>query len=330
MFFLRKISAKIFASVTYGVLVTTGWKRKTVEANLKHVTQGTLGGEGAGQELKTAGLNPRRLYRQMLKNLTCHVGELLFCFDIYKNLPEDCESYPFSAGGEIFELAEGAGAVIEKMRKGGIFLTAHYGNYEASGAWLCALGVPLKASFIPLKPGWLNQMVYEKIRCVKGRPYSISAKTPREFLNLLDGKTPPTPYENSRSGLRKPAPDKLHGDRQLFCLLADQDCRIGSALDGTFLGQPAKINPLPDFLLGHRPKTPVFFCWIEETRDRLSGKLHRTLHAKEAATYQPDTDRGSIVDEAYRNWLEERIHENPALWYGWTHRRFRSKNPEIY
>lgn len=297
-----------------------------MEANLRHVSRGSQ------DELRTksgktfANLEPRQLYKQMLRNLTRHVGEMLFCFDTYKNLPEDCAAYPCKRDGEIFELAEGAATVIEKMRKGGIFLTAHYGNYEASGAWLCALGVPLKASFIPLKPAWLNRIVFEKIRCVHGRPYSIDAKTPREFLNLLDGKAPEQSRKKDGSGLRETCEKK----RELFCLLADQDSRIGSALDGNFLGQPAKINPLPDFLLKHRPETPVFFCWIEERRDNSQRTCRKILHAVEAATHQPETACGAIVDGAYHSWLESRIKENPALWYGWTHRRFRSINPEIY
>lgn len=318
---LGQFSARIFAGIAYAVLATTGWKKKTVEANLRHVSQGTWGRE-----------EPRELYKKMLKNLTRHVGELLFCFDTYKKLPENCEAYPCKRDGWNFEIAEGAAPVIEKMRRGGIFLTAHYGNYEASGAWLCALGVPLKASFIPLKPEWLNRYVYENVRCVRGRPYSINAKTPREFLNLLDGKPEKSrgtcPKENSKSNLQKPASDEPRGNRQLFCLLADQDSRIGSALDGTFLGRPAKINPLPDFLLKHRPDTPVFFCWIDERGNR------KILHAVEANFNKLDSrlreNDNSIVDGAYRKWLEERIRENPALWYGWTHRRFRSKNPEIY
>ena len=304
MSYFKKISASLFASVAYAILVTTGWKRKTVEANLNHVAQGSW-----NQEEKWTDHN--HLYRKLLNNLTQHVGELLFCFDIYKNLPDDHKEYPYRIGNCNFELGAGTGEIIERMRKGGIFLTAHYGNYEASGAWLCALGVPLKASFIPLKPAWLNKFVYEKIRCVRGRPYSINARTPREFLEQLDGR----------------AAD-CHGQKQLFCLLADQDSRIPSAQDGTFLGQPAKINPLPDFLLKHRPDTPVFFCWIEEQGNR------RILHAVEANFNKLDfrlhENNNSIVDRAYRSWLEERIRENPSLWYGWTHRRFRSKNPEIY
>jgi len=283
-------------------LVLSGWKKQTVKANLNHVSQGTWSRES------------RSLYKKTLKNLSHHVGELLFCLDSYKNLSENISDYPCKKNGTTFRLSQGSAPVIEKMRNGGIFLTAHYGNYEASGAWLCALGVPLKASFIPLKPEWLNRLIYNKVRCVRGRPYSINAKTPREFLDQLDGKA-----------------HDCHGQKQLFCLLADQDSRIPSALDGTFLGQPVKNNPLPDFLLKHRPKTPVYFCWIEEVLDGACPQ--KILHAVEVEKLDSslrENDIHSIVDGAYRCWLEERIMENPALWYGWTHRRFRSKNPEIY
>ena len=365
MFALSQFSARIFAGAAYAILAATGWKKRTVEANLKYVqdvmlTKVSISSQSRGQGqlmLKQAQHDPqqnRNLYKRMLKNLTRHVGELLLCFDTYKRLPKNCSAYPCKVGGVSFELAEGAATVVEKMRGGGIFLTAHYGNYEASGAWLCALGVPLKASFIPLKPAWLNRYIYEKVRCVRGRPYSIDAKTPREFLNLLDGKVPDqSPKKDGLKTSREPGGMKPQESRprkrELFCLLADQDSRISSALDGTFLGRPAKINPLPDFLLKHRPDTPVFFCWIEEVADQARSVSKKILHAVEAETFQPkhiissaDADlrqhnhhhpenvRGSIVDGAYRSWLEERIRENPALWYGWTHRRFRSKNPEIY
>lgn len=303
MYTLRKFSASIFAGAAYALLYATGWKRKTVEANLRHVLKAAENDNSFGKFCNES-TKFQKLYREMLWNLTHHVGELLFSFDNYKNLPRDVAAYPYKANDCYYELAEGSAAVIEKMRHGGIFLTAHYGNYEASGAWLCALGVPLKASFIPLKPQCLNRFIYENVRCVKGRPYSIDARTPREFLRILD------------SG-------------ELFCLLADQDSRINSAIEGTFLRRPVSLNPIPDFLLNHRQNTPVFFCWIEETAKKSDTKINKCqprkiLHAEEARI-----SCGSIND-AYRTWLESRIKENPALWYGWTHKRFKSKNPEIY
>ena len=225
--------------------------------------------------------------------MTRHVSDILFEFNLFKKLPNDFSNYPFKQKGITYKLANGSEPVLNKMREGGIFLTAHYGNYEAIGPWLCRLGIPLKASYIPLKPAALNRIVENRIRSVDKVNYSVNAKSPREFLRLLD-------------------------EKKLFCLLMDQDSRIESAVTSTFLGKQVHVNPLPDFLLRHRPGTPVFICWLEETASE------KILHATEI------TPTGNSVNEAFNHWLENRIAEKPALWYGWTHRRFYSCNPEIY
>ena len=288
MIFFGKILAAVFACGAYVVLRLTGWKHKTVLANAKHVASPVN-------------------YDELLLNLTRHAGELLFCFGTFKKLPRDFAAYPCCVDGWTFDIAEDSAPVLEKMRKGGIFLTAHYGNYEAMGPWLCRLGIPLVASYIPVKPKWLNNILERKIRSVDGRSYSVDARTPRDFIRILN-------------------------DGNLFCLLSDQDSRISSAPSGTLLGQPVNVNPLPDFLLKHRPQTPVFICWMEERgaspkcaspKDASSKKV-RVLHAIEVGGAQ------SKVVEKFNKWLEERICENPNLWYSFTHRRFYSQSPEIY
>lgn len=293
MIFARKISASIFAHAAYGLLCFCCWKRKTVFANLQHVG---VAAENARE----------KLYRELLRNLTRHVGELLFCFKTFKKLPADFGAYPCRIDGWNFDLAPGAAETLEKMRHGGIFLTAHYGNYEAMGPWLCRLGIPLVASYIPVKPAWLNRILEGRIRAVGGRSYSVNANTPREFLRLLD-------------------------DGKLFCLLADQDSRIASAQDGLFMGRPVRNNPLPDFLLKHRPNLPVFICWIEECGGRaVCGRAStRVLHAEEIPMQFATAGSASVMAE-FNAWLQFRIAENPALWYGFAHRRFYSVNAEIY
>ena len=288
MFFLGKIAAAFFAWSAYVVLRLAGWKRKTVLANAKHVAMPVD-------------------YNVLLKNLTRHASELLFCFGTFKKLPHDFTAYPCRVDGWDFALDEAAIPVLEKMRSGGIFLTAHYGNYEAMGPWLCRLGIPLVASYIPVKPKWLNNILERKIRAVDGRSYSVDARTPRDFIRILN-------------------------EGNLFCLLSDQDSRIPSALLGTLLGQPVNMNPLPDFLLKHRPQTPVFICWMEErgaspkdeSLEHSSSKKVRVLHAVKVGGVQ------SKVNDQFNKWLEERIRENPNLWYSFTHRRFYSQSPEIY
>ena len=279
----RAACAFVFEKAAFALLYTTRWKRKVVLAN-RALTQGE------------SNVESERFYRQMLKNLTRHAADIIFLFRDYKKLPQDTAEYPFREiyGGVTYALAEGSAPVLQKMRQGGIFLTAHYGNYEAIGPWLCRLGIPLKASYIPLKPAWLNRLVENRMRAVDGKSYAVNAKTPREFLRLLD-------------------------ERQLFCLLSDQDSRIPSAGKGTFLGKAVHVNPLPDFLHRHRPDAPLYICWMEEQPGR------KLLHAEEIPV-APDAK----VMDTFNRWLEKRIAENPALWYGWTHRRFYSCKPEIY
>ncbi len=261
----------------------SGWKYDVVQSNLNFVHS-----------------NPSKIiynkeYKQIILNLTHHVGDILFDFSSFKKLPHDFGSYPFKQNGITYKLSSNSEFVLNKMRAGGIFLTAHYGNYEAIGPWLCRLGIPLKASYIPLKPAWLNRIVENRIRSVDKRNYSVNARNPREFLRLLD-------------------------EKNLFCLLMDQDSRIESAVEATFLGKKVHINPLPDFLLKHRPGTPVFICWLDEPK---SGN-ERILHAIEV------TPINNSINDVFNRWLENRIAEEPTLWYGWTHRRFYSCDPQIY
>lgn len=274
----ENLTALLFEKVLSFMLFNAGWKKNTIKANLDYVHVDGI-------------TNKKKIYRQIIKNLTHHVSEIIFRFGSFKKLPNKISDYPFQEGNTFYKVAPGSGAVLEKMRKGGIFLTAHYGNYEAMGPWLCRLGIPLKASYIPLKPKWLNRIVEKKIRAVDGKTYSVHARTPREFLQALKSQN-------------------------LFCLLMDQDSRIPSAADGNFLGKPVHVNPLPEFLLRHEPGTPVFICWIEE------DSHCKILHAEEICSKN--------VNDSFNQWLETRIHENPALWYGWTHRRFYSTAKDVY
>ena len=311
---LRSFMSKVFARTAGFVLCACGWKKGTVYANLRHV-DGAEPREGSPLRIS----QPGTFYRTLICNLTRHAGEILFRFGSFKKLPRELSAYPCRIDGWNFALAEGSAPVLEKMRAGGIFLTAHFGNYEAIGPWLCRLGIPLVASYIPLRPAWLNRILDKRIRAVDGRPYGVDARTPREFLRLLDSK-------------------------KLVCLLADQDSRIPSALEGEFMHRPVRNNPLPDFLLRHCPETPVFICWLEDARGQFKtsgacgqfktssscGQFKtsgaRVLHAIEL----PRVSSTGGIMPAFNAWLESRIKENPALWYGWTHRRFYSNNPEIY
>ena len=299
----RYALARIFSVFLFVVLSISGWKRSTVYANYRlakgwnsSLNSPASGGKFTGRFW--------RFYYKLLWNLCRHGGELLFCFPLFKELPRELEAYPCRRGGLKFEIDESSVAVVDEMRKGGIFLTAHYGNYEAMGPWFCCLGIPLAASYIPVKPMWLNRILENRIRAVGGKTYSVNAPSPREFLRLL-------------------------ADGRLFCLLSDQDSRIQSAEAGEFMGHGVHNNPVPGFLLKHRPETPVYICWIEEGDSRTKRLFARRLPTSATSPADP-TPAAPGVMQHYNTWLESRIAEEPALWYGFAHRRFYSISPEIY
>lgn len=277
--------AAIFSRVLCCILGTVKWKRSTIFANLRHV------------DYPVDIVDKQTFYNKILQNISRHASEIIFFLDSFKKLPRDFSCYPVEQLRERFRIDERSVAVIEEMRQGGLYLNAHLGDYEACAAWLCKLGVPLKGSYVTQKPRWFDNFLRYKVRSVNGKSYAVKADTPRDYLRLIE-------------------------QGELFCLVADQDCRTNSAVDCTFLGRKVKFNALPSFLLQHCPGIPVFSAWIEDAV--IGGMVVRTLHAQRLFCNSENIGR------VYSDWLESRIKANPAVWYGWTHRRFYSVNPEIY
>lgn len=233
------------------------------------------------------------VYNNLIRNVSRHATGFLSGLRSFQNLPQTFEEYPY----QNFSIAPGSRAVLGKMREGGLLLAAHFGNYEALGPWLCNLGIPLQASFARLRPKFLNRILTERLRTAQGKSYSLFLEQPRKILSLLE-------------------------ERQLFCLVADQDYRKPNGIPGSFLGKPVLFNPLPGFILKHRPETPVFVTWIEEENS------NSILHAAELLTGEKKTPEN--LARAYHEWLENRIQTRPDFWYGFFHRRFYSTAPGIY
>lgn len=267
---LCNVFQAIFAKVLYGALLALRWKQNVVHSNFML----------ARPLLKAKNFDD--FYRALLRQLSKTAAEFLFGNRKYKT-------------GEI-AIDETSKTVVEKMRGGGIFLAAHYGNYEAIGVYLLRLGIPLKASYAKLKPSFLNGILENRLRAVNGKGYSAFISNPRELLKMLD------------SG-------------NLFCLVADQDFRNARAVKGKFLGHAVHCNPLPAFLLKHRAQTPVFICWITEAFGRCE------LHAKEITAECATPEN---LYRAYNEHLGELVQNASEFWFGFTHRRFRSTHPELY
>ena len=277
------IFQKFLAKILYFTLKMLSWKRKVVAANLKFVKPSLSQTEIS------------EFYTKLLRRLSQTASEFVLGNAIYRKLPPELKNYPCKRRGKEFRIDQDSVEVLQKMKLGGFFLTAHYGNYEAIGHWFCRLGLPVAASYAKIRPNFLNAALEKWLRSVNGTKYSVFIKSPRQILDLLD------------SG-------------RLFCLLADQDYRKNNAVPGDFLGKPVACNPIPAFILRHRPSTPVYLCFLRES------ETSRTLFAKEV-TAQPET-----LYANFHSLLETLIRESPEAWFGWTHRRFlgRNKTSTIY
>jgi KDO2-lipid IV(A) lauroyltransferase len=157
-----------------------------------------------------------------------------------------------------------------------------------------------KASYAPIRPHFLNEFLYNHLRSVDSYHYSTFISNPRFILRLLD-------------------------QGKLFCLLADQDYRHSRPIRDHFLEQPVCCNPIPSFILKHRPLTPVFISWIEATEKQ------RILFASEIIFSEKSSGEQAI--RIFNQWLENHIKKNAECWYGWLHRRFlagQSKKNNIY
>jgi len=207
-------------------------------------------------------------------------------FDFVFRHPQSAWFYPKDLS---FDVDKNSIPVLEEMRYGGIFLTAHYGNHEILGYRLAESVLPLNAAAQEQKPKIFDKWLQKK-RTFKGRCFAKRIGV--EHL-----------IESMDSGI-------------LFALLADQDFRksapvpIKDKCESEFLGLKVRCNPLPVFILEHRKDIPVFCGYLQQTR------YDQTLFLKKL----PNEN----FYAHYHSWLENLILKNPAKWYGWFHNRFYS------
>ena len=198
-------------------------------------------------------------YTAVLKNMFSDVSDFIFCNPANQKIDVDKKSIP----------------ILEKMKHGGIFLTAHYGNHELLGYKLVELGLPLRAAAQEQKPAIFDKWLQKK-RSFKGKCFAQKVDSKR-LMDFID-------------------------DGGLFAMLADQRGR-SDCMD-KFLGLEVHCNPLPAFILEHRPNTPVFCGCLKEDTLFVENIPADNFYAH------------------YHSWLEHLILKKPAKWYGWFHNRF--------
>ena len=232
------------------------WKRHTVSANLLFCGLGS----------------PHLLYPKILAAIARELSVFLF-----NQTPQQ-------------RIAPQAEQLLPELRRGGLLLTAHYGNWERMGSWMLSLGIPLVASSLPMKNA-LADAVLIRLRRRNGDYAKNLFQNPFQIRKLI-------------------------ADGHLFTLLADQDYRNRHAVRSRFFGKSVNCSPLPKVIQHLFPECPAFFAWT--WRDS-SGTL--VLECKKLT--------GDLY-AAYHQAIEDVIRLDPSQWIGATHRRFYSTSPKIY
>ena len=132
----------MLARILYLILRVLGWKKRTFCQN-------------QGWSSPFFHHLPIPSYSRSLWRLSCDVFEFLLKRRLYLQAQKSSPDSP----SQLLRIDPESLPVLKKMREGGLFLAAHYGNYECSGWWLKRLGIPLVASYQPQKPASLEDVV---------------------------------------------------------------------------------------------------------------------------------------------------------------------------
>jgi len=196
---------------------------------------------------------------------------------------------------EEFWIDDESRATLQKLRRGGILLSAHYGCHELVAREVAATGAKLLSSALPMKSSIAERWL--ALRRQRWQTPAIELK-----------------------GRIAEALDHLRGGG-VFGVMIDQD-PMRSGERTFFLGVEAERTRLAD-LLWKRTKTPTVVFGIAITGATEQGEM------RELRFRTIDPSKGSPTEQA-QQYLEESIGQRPELWYGWIHRRYKSIHPELY
>ncbi len=224
----------------------------------------------------------RRIGRQVYRNMSVSLLEILR-IPMVENA-EDAKKLID------IDLSEFRAATKEKGR-GGILLSAHFGNWELAGVCIGLLGLPMTVVAKRLRNKLIDHEI-NRIRKIHGNDVLYKKQALRDGLRLLK-----------------------HGG--VLTILGDQsDPDMSFVTD--FLGRPASFFQGPAFL-ALKAQVPVFLIM---TRRQPSGKY--LMELKEIKTSDLTFSKASIQELTLRyiSELEHYIRTYPEEWF-WLHNRWK-------
>lgn len=227
----------------------------------------------------------RILIRRMYQHIGKSALELLYSPKLLRNPKLLAEVIDFEAVPEFMEWG--------KSGKGGIFITAHYGNWEWLAMCIVAGGVSVGTIVKPQPQSWVNALLNDGRRAAGVEVYPRTANG-TEIL----------------AGIRSIKKGKFLG------LLCDQD----GGRDGVFLpflGKMASTMAGPG-IIAARTQAPVFPVFIQ----RRDPGGHRVKVGKAF----PQSDDPDMINRYIQAAIEDVIREKPEEWL-WLQRRWNTRVP---
>ncbi len=187
-------------------------------------------------------------------------------------------------GGELLES-------LKAERRAAIFISGHFGNWEAMAAVLCQSGLDCAITYRRVN----NPLIDAEIMAIR-RGYGVrtlTAKSPESIRDLY-------------LALK---------DRRSVSILNDQ--KLNEGVKVPFFGRGAMTAPVA-VRLAHKFGVPLV---PSSTFRTAPGRFHITAHPPIALPGTLDSDGVYESLCAVNRFLEDRIRERPEQWF-WVHRRW--------
>lgn len=182
-------------------------------------------------------------------------------------------------------------ATLRTLERGGLLLSAHFGNHELVAKGCADAGMRILSSAQPQKNRRAQRILDRRRASWNAPAEDFSGKLFRAAAHVRSGG--------------------------VVGLMTDQDPGP-SGLDDSFLGVPCKSSRLADLLWLRCGKPPVVFG--RALTGRTDSPRVEYFAGKE----------GEAPSAFAKRMVEACVRERPELWYGWIHRRFKSTRREIY
>lgn len=179
---------------------------------------------------------------------------------------------------------------IATLKKGGILLSAHIGNWDIAGHLFSRLETPIN---IVLYDG-----EHEKIK---------------QYLESVTGKRKVNIIVIKEDLSHIYAISDAFAKNELLCMHADRFIEGNKTMKADLLGEPAKF-PMGPFLLAAQFKVPVSFVFaVKESR------LHYHFFASEIKEYQA-TGKQALMQEMLNDFvkeMEQKLKKYPEQWFNY-------------